>query len=146
MFIEIPLPNLGLRIYTTRNYLIGLQPSPLNRSTSARHVNAPCITTEKIQHQGWHTLINQAHQGNITNGHPHHHTILKDLPKILRRGTEDQDRKILSPDVDRPGPSHRHQDPPRHSVSSKEGQLAHLNLQIDTISEEQANISQTLIE
>ncbi|KAG0514058.1 hypothetical protein BDA96_10G156900 [Sorghum bicolor] len=48
--------------------------------------------------------------------------------------------------VDRPGPLHRHQDPPRHSVSGIEGQLAHLNLLMDTISEEQANISQALAE
>ena len=42
MITEIPLPNPGLRIYTSRNYLVGLQPSPLNkRSTSARHVNTP---------------------------------------------------------------------------------------------------------
>jgi hypothetical protein len=36
MITEIPLPNLGLGIYAVRDYLVGLQPLPLNRrSTSA---------------------------------------------------------------------------------------------------------------
>jgi hypothetical protein len=42
MITEIPLPNPGLGIYAVRDYLVGLQPLPLNRrSTSARLVNAP---------------------------------------------------------------------------------------------------------
>jgi hypothetical protein len=46
--------------------------------------------------------------------------------------------------VDRSKPSRRHQEPPRHSVLGVEGQLAHLNLRMDTISEEQVNINQRL--
>jgi hypothetical protein len=42
MITEISLPNPGLKIYAVRDYLVGLQPLPLNkRSTSARLVNAP---------------------------------------------------------------------------------------------------------
>jgi hypothetical protein len=42
MSTEIPLPNLGLGIYATQSFLIGLQPVPQTlRSSSARLVNMP---------------------------------------------------------------------------------------------------------
>jgi hypothetical protein len=78
MITEIPLPNTGLGIYAVRDYLVGLQPLPLNRSTFARLANAPPMHYYgQIQHQKdqdtLHTLINRAHQDNIIHGHPHHH-------------------------------------------------------------------------
>jgi hypothetical protein len=41
MITEIPLPNPGLGIYAVTDYLVGLQPLPLNRrSTSAQLASA----------------------------------------------------------------------------------------------------------
>jgi hypothetical protein len=105
MITEILLPNPGLRIYAVRDYLVGLQPLPLNRrSTSARLANVSPMHYYGVdptpEGTGYSAYTDQpAQQDNIIHGHPHHHIIHQDLLKhILKRDTEGLDHVTLNPD------------------------------------------------
>jgi hypothetical protein len=153
MITKIPLPNSGLRIYAVRDYLVGLQPLPLNRrSTSARLENVPPMhyygADPTPEGPGYTAYTDQP--GTSRQHHPWAPSPSYHSSGSSQVDSEEGHRRSRSRDsqpkrsVDRPEPSQRHQEPPRHSVSGVEGQLAHLNLRMDTISEEQVNINQRL--
>jgi hypothetical protein len=130
-----------------------LQPLPLNRrSTSAWLANAPPMhyygvdpTPEGPGYTAYTDQPGTSRQHHPWAPSPSHHS-----SRSSQANSEEGHRRSRLRDsqprrsVDRPEPSQRHQEPPRHSVLGVEGQLAHLNLRMDTISEEQVNINQRL--
>jgi hypothetical protein len=150
MITEIPLPNPGLEIYAVRDYLVGLQPLPLNRrSTYAWLMNASPMYYYKADPtpEGPEYTSYTDQSGTSRQHHPWAPSPSRHSSGSSKANSEEGQRRSWSRDsqprrsVDRPKPSRRHQEPPRHSVSSVEGQLAHLNLRMNTISEEQVNIN-----
>jgi hypothetical protein len=153
MITEIPLPNLGLKIYVVRDNLVGLQPLPLNRrSTSARLANALPMHYYRVdptlEGPGYTAYTDQP--GTSRQHHPWAPSSSHHSSGSSQADSEEEHRRSRSRDsqpkrsIDCPKPSRRHQEPPKHSISGVEGQLAHLNLRMDTISEEQVNINQRL--
>jgi hypothetical protein len=137
MITKILLPNPGLEIYAVRDYLVGLQPLPLNRrSTSARLVNAHPMyyyradpTLEGLGYTTYTDQPNTSRQHHPRPPSPSHHSLgsSQAYSEEGHRRSRSRDSQPRRP-VDRPKPSRRHQEPPRHSISGVEGQLAHLNL------------------